>query len=90
MRKFLKNLKIFFFIFLTLGLILGFGLEVLSSFANAQDFVIEVDKNRWDQIQSSKFNDESVVNSKICTLGEREGRDGETTLPRRHTTIKHG
>ena len=80
MRKFLKELKIFFFIFLVLTLLLGFGLKALTSYANAQDFILSIDKSRWEQVRPPKFDNEAVTNSKVCTVGEKEGRDGESEV----------
>ena len=56
MRKFLKDLKIFFFIFLVLTLLLGVGLKALTSYANAQKFpTLSVDKDRWKQVRELKI-----------------------------------
>ncbi|MEC7182695.1 MAG: hypothetical protein VXW15_08275, partial [Bdellovibrionota bacterium] len=56
MRKFLKDLKVFFFIFLVLTLLLGVGLKALTSYANAQKFpTLSVDKDRWKQVRELKI-----------------------------------
>ena len=81
MRKFLKELKIFFFIFLTLVLLLGFGLKALTSYANAQDFVLSIDKKRWEKIKlPKKFKDGAVTNSKVCTVGAKVESDENKDL----------